>query len=139
MKFEDLKKKLLENPKFRKEYERHKLAREIAEMIAEARTLKGISQKKLAEMVGTRQPSIARLENASSLPSLNFLKRICDALGVCLIVQFDSSNLRVDHDFAFRSGEITDEIPVFEGYFGSYDSKSSDQVESSQSSEYLSI
>jgi DNA-binding XRE family transcriptional regulator len=34
----------------------------------------------LAEMVGTRQPSIARLENGSSVPSLSFLDRIARAL-----------------------------------------------------------
>jgi len=31
-------------------------------------------------MVGTRQPSIARLENGSSSPSLSFLKKIAAAL-----------------------------------------------------------
>jgi transcriptional regulator with XRE-family HTH domain len=30
--------------------------------------------------VGTRQPSIARLENGSSVPSLSFLERIAAAL-----------------------------------------------------------
>jgi transcriptional regulator with XRE-family HTH domain len=31
-------------------------------------------------MVGTRQPSIARLENSTSVPSLSFLDRIAKAL-----------------------------------------------------------
>jgi transcriptional regulator with XRE-family HTH domain len=34
----------------------------------------------LAELVGTRQPSIARLENGKSVPSLSFLDRIVKAL-----------------------------------------------------------
>ena len=34
----------------------------------------------LAELVGTRQPSIARLENGLSVPSLSFLDRITRAL-----------------------------------------------------------
>lgn len=137
MRLKDFEKKLLESPKFRKEYERHKLAREIAEMIAGTRTLKGISQKKLAGMVGTKQPSIARLENASSLPGLNFLKRICDALGVCLTVQFDSHELRDDHASTFRSAEITDEIPVFKERPLEPDVILS--TNSSQSLKYLSI
>jgi transcriptional regulator with XRE-family HTH domain len=31
-------------------------------------------------MVGTRQPSIARLENGSSIPSLSFLNKVASAL-----------------------------------------------------------
>jgi transcriptional regulator with XRE-family HTH domain len=43
--------------------------------------LRGLTQAQLAEMVGTRQPSIARLENDSSTPSLSFLSKIAEALG----------------------------------------------------------
>ncbi len=48
--------------------------------IARLRVLRGLTQAQLAEMVGTRQPSIARLENGSSTPSLSFLNRIAEAL-----------------------------------------------------------
>ena len=48
--------------------------------IARLRIQRGLTQAQLAEMVGTRQPSIARLENGNSIPSLSFLKRIADAL-----------------------------------------------------------
>jgi DNA-binding XRE family transcriptional regulator len=49
--------------------------------IARLRIQRGLTQAQLAEIVGTRQPSIARLENGSSIPSLSFLRRIADALG----------------------------------------------------------
>jgi DNA-binding XRE family transcriptional regulator len=49
--------------------------------VARLRMLRGLTQAQLAEMVGTRQPSIARLENGSSTPSLSFLSRIAEALG----------------------------------------------------------
>lgn len=49
--------------------------------IARLRIQRGLTQAQLAEMVGTRQPSIARLENGSSIPSLSFLDRIAKALG----------------------------------------------------------
>lgn len=39
-----------------------------------------MTQAELADKVGTRQPSIARLENGGSLPSLSFLERIANAL-----------------------------------------------------------
>jgi len=48
--------------------------------IARLRIQRGLTQQQLAEMVGTRQPSIARLENGSSVPSLSFLDRIATAL-----------------------------------------------------------
>jgi DNA-binding XRE family transcriptional regulator len=48
--------------------------------IARLRIQRGLTQTQLAEMVGTRQPSIARLENGSSMPSLSFLGRIAKAL-----------------------------------------------------------
>ena len=48
--------------------------------IARLRIKRGLTQTQLAEMVGTRQPSIARLENGSSVPSLSFLDRIATAL-----------------------------------------------------------
>lgn len=48
--------------------------------VARLRLLRGITQAQLAEMVGTRQPSIARLENGSSYPSLSFLQKVAEAL-----------------------------------------------------------
>jgi transcriptional regulator with XRE-family HTH domain len=43
--------------------------------------LRGLTQAQLAEMVGSRQPSIAKLENGTSAPSLSFLTKIAEALG----------------------------------------------------------
>lgn len=48
--------------------------------VARLRLLRGLTQTQLAEMVGTRQPSIARLENGSSFPSLSFLQKVAAAL-----------------------------------------------------------
>jgi len=48
--------------------------------IARLRIQHGLTQAQLAEMIGTRQPSIARLENGHSIPSLSFLQRIAEAL-----------------------------------------------------------
>ncbi len=49
--------------------------------VARLRMLRGLTQAQLAEMVGTRQPSIARLENGTTAPSLSFLTKIAEALG----------------------------------------------------------
>jgi len=53
---------------------------ELGYQIARLRIQRGLTRAQLAEMVGTRQPSIARLENGSSVPSLSFLDRIAEAL-----------------------------------------------------------
>jgi predicted transcriptional regulator len=53
---------------------------EIGYQVARLRILLGLTQEELAEKVGTRQPSIARLESGRSLPSLSFLEKIAEAL-----------------------------------------------------------
>lgn len=48
--------------------------------IARLRIAQGLTQAQLAEMVGTHQPSIARIESGKSLPSLLFLERVASVL-----------------------------------------------------------
>lgn len=55
--------------------------------VTRLRMLRGLTQTQLAEMVGTRQPSIARLENGSSTPSLSFLNKIAAALNAKIEVK----------------------------------------------------
>ena len=67
------------------------LANKIGSDVTELRIINEITQEELAEKVGTKQSSIARLENGSSLPSLTFLYRIAKALNTFLIPpEFDS-------------------------------------------------
>ena len=50
---------------------------------------KGLTQEQLAEMVGTKQQNIARIENpAYSGHSLGLLRRVARALGMVVRVQF---------------------------------------------------
>jgi transcriptional regulator with XRE-family HTH domain len=55
--------------------------------IARLRIKLGLTQTQLAEMVGTKQPSIARLENGGGSPSLTFLEKVAKALGADIKVQ----------------------------------------------------
>lgn len=48
--------------------------------IVRLRIAHGLTQTQLAELVGTRQPSIARIENGKTLPSLSFLERVASVL-----------------------------------------------------------
>lgn len=61
------------------------LAFEIGTMVAELRIHAGITQKELAKKLNTKQPSIARLENGSYLPSLSFLYKIAKSFNTYLI------------------------------------------------------
>lgn len=61
----------------------------LADSLIQARKRKKLTQKKLAEMIGTKQPVISRLETAYSLPSISLLSRISNALGTKLIIRFE--------------------------------------------------
>ncbi len=53
---------------------------ELGFQVACLRIERGLTQAQLADLVGTKQPSIARLERGETTPSLQFLKRVAAAL-----------------------------------------------------------
>ena len=59
----------------------------IAEQVAEQRRARGLSQKELAELTGTTQSAIARLESGGRPPRIDTLLRITEALDCELIVE----------------------------------------------------
>ena len=77
IRFEDWEAKQLEDPEFRAALEEL----EAAYIVARLRIKRGLTQAQLAEMVGTKQSSIARLESGASQPRLSFLRKIIEALG----------------------------------------------------------
>jgi transcriptional regulator with XRE-family HTH domain len=83
IRFEDVLERELEDAEFRAEYERLKPAFEVAKL----RALRGLTQKELAQMVGTWQSSIARLESGKKEPSLPFLRRVLEALDAQLEIR----------------------------------------------------
>lgn len=58
----------------------------VADKVAERRQEKGLSQRELAELVGTTQSAIARLERGGRPPRIDTLLRIADALECELVV-----------------------------------------------------
>jgi predicted transcriptional regulator len=79
--YEDLLKKQLKNPRFRREYEALENEFALAKEIIELRTRKRLTQKQLAQQIGTSQPAIARIESGSYRNvSLSFLRRVAEAL-----------------------------------------------------------
>lgn len=54
--------------------------------LVKARQEKGISQKKLEELSGVKQPVIARMEKGSTSPQLNTILKVLAPLGKTLAV-----------------------------------------------------
>ncbi len=66
-----------------------KINLEVAQMIYDARTRAGLSQSQLAALIGSKQPVIARLEDADyEGHSLTMLQRIASALEQRLELRF---------------------------------------------------
>ena len=62
---------------------------EVARLIYNARTAAGLTQTQLADLIGTKQPVIARLEDADyGGHSLSMLQRIADALNQRIEINF---------------------------------------------------
>jgi transcriptional regulator with XRE-family HTH domain len=59
----------------------------IADQVAERRQERGMSQRELAELVGTTQSAVARLERGGRPPRIDTLLRIADALECELLVE----------------------------------------------------
>jgi transcriptional regulator with XRE-family HTH domain len=59
----------------------------VADKVAERRQERGLSQRELAELVGTTQSAIARLERGGRPPRIDTLLRIADALECDLVVE----------------------------------------------------
>jgi predicted transcriptional regulator len=83
--YEALKERSLQDPQVRAAYE----ALEPAYQVARLRLERGLTQKELAQRVGTRQPNIARLESGRGTPSLGLLRRVAEALGGTLVVRIE--------------------------------------------------
>jgi len=82
IRYEEFLKQQLKDPKLRKEYESLEGEFALAKEIIELRIKSKLTQKQLAQQIGTSQPAIARLESGSYRNvSLSFLRRIADALG----------------------------------------------------------
>jgi len=81
--FEDWEARQMQDPEFRAAAEELEPAYQVARL----RILRGLTQAQLAELVNTKQPSIARLESGRDEPKISFLRRVAEALGARLEVR----------------------------------------------------
>jgi predicted transcriptional regulator len=80
----DLKKRLMNDPEFREEYEKADAEFALVEALVKARTDAKMSQADLAKRIGTTQSAIARLEGGKVSPSISTLRRYAEATGTQL-------------------------------------------------------
>ncbi len=90
----ELKKERMARVETRAGYDKSRRAFEIASQVRKLREKAGLSQKELADLIGSTQPSVARLEAGGVNPNVGTLERIADALGSELTVAFKSRRAR---------------------------------------------
>jgi len=88
MDWKEYEKILMQRSGFKEALEETRLEYEIARAIIKARIERGLTQAEIAKRMHTKQSVISRVENAKTVPSLSFLKRLADALNTSLQVQF---------------------------------------------------
>lgn len=71
----------LKNPEFLEEYKVLEPEYEIIKQIIKSRIEQNMTQKELAEKIGSKQSNISRLESGNCNPSLELLKKVAHALG----------------------------------------------------------
>lgn len=106
VRFEDWEAEQMQDQEFRAAAEELEPAYQIARL----RNIRGLTQEQLAELVGTHQSSIARLESGNTQPSLSFLRRVAQALGGQLTVQIvlkDDTALTIESTVVYTEGPNT--------------------------------
>ena len=85
--WQELKKEILSDPEAQKAYDDLEFEFSLYRLIIEKRIKEGLTQKELAERMGTKQTAISRFESGNYNPTLSFLKKLTEALGVKLEIK----------------------------------------------------
>ena len=85
--YEEFEAELLEKPGIRREYEALRPKYDMIRSIIERRSKLGISQAQLANIIGTKQPAISRLEKGDSNTTLSTFFKVADALDLDISVK----------------------------------------------------
>lgn len=85
-KWASLEKELLSDPATKREFDKLAPRYSVIYELISARIRKKMTQKDVADKIGTKQSSIARLEAGNVNPSLEFLQKIATVMGYKLTV-----------------------------------------------------
>lgn len=87
-KWEEVRASLLKDPGVKAAYDALETEYQIASSLIEMRLKRKISQKQLAEKIGTKQPVISRIESMTAHPTVSLLQKISQALDSKLFISF---------------------------------------------------
>jgi DNA-binding XRE family transcriptional regulator len=76
----EVRKRLTKDANVAKELENNEVEYQLVREIIKSRIEKNMTQKQLAELVGTRQSNISRLESGEYNPSITLLKKVAKAV-----------------------------------------------------------
>ncbi|MEK7525670.1 MAG: helix-turn-helix transcriptional regulator [Patescibacteria group bacterium] len=118
---EELHEELMQDEAFRELYENPSIRYQTGRNVAKARILKGYTQEELADLIGTSQPNIARIERGK-IDSLAMFERISKALKTeaiaptlgCLDSKLTVNNTAVESsysDLALSTLDNSQEVP----------------------------
>ena len=79
--YKQFKKEALKNKDVKNAYDELELEFSLIEKLMEERIKKGVTQKELAEKIGTKQSAVSRFESGRGNPTFSFMVKISDALG----------------------------------------------------------
>ncbi len=83
----DLKKEAFKRPGVKKAYDNLEFEFQIIRALIDARSKKNLTQKQLAKKIGVDQSALARFETGKINPTLSFLQKITNGLGLKLVVK----------------------------------------------------
>ena len=82
------KKRALQNPKVKAEYDALQPEYDIIQAMIDARVQQNMTQKDLSAKTGITQADISRIENGTRNPSLSMVKKLAHGLGMQLKLEF---------------------------------------------------
>jgi len=86
--YKELKAKYLKDPEVKRAYDALEAEYQAISKIIELRLKKKMTQKELAEKIGTKQSAVSRFENNLSNPTISFLAKIASAFNKKLVIDF---------------------------------------------------
>ena len=87
MNHKKIKEKLFKDEIVKKEYDSLKPIYDLTQEIIRLRIENDLTQKQLAQLIGTKQSAISRIENGSYNPSIEFIEKIAYAFNKKLIIK----------------------------------------------------
>ena len=81
---------LLNDPVYSQEYAQQEQEFSFARVLIQARIRSGLTQKEVAERMGTTQSVIARMESGKPLPSLRSIQRYAQATGTKIRISLEA-------------------------------------------------